>query len=459
MHRIHSDREEMRRAAPMESFDDPAPGETPQLPGGPRRPRGSGVGARALLASTLLVAILLPSCGTRHTALRHISSAAEQPLHYREVATSNSMASSIPEVFDTGPAIKKEMLKLIASARDYILVDSFLLAVDAATSDVMDSLRRKHRAGVRVYVLADSSSRHMPGGKKAFRFLDEAGIPRAEYNPMRIYKIVVAPIMMKRDHRKFWIVDGKTLFLGGANLFSTSLNPPEKNGNRDFMVSVESAEAIKHMIESFVVTWNHCSRHKLKKGSFRVRARKHVETQLWLSDQNKHAGHRDMVAKMFEGLFAVAQDEIWLVQPYTFVTSDMLKQLRDLDALDVTVNVMLSGKVQSPRFNYASHYGIEDLLKAGAKVWVYRPEHGPLHAKAIVVDGRWASIGSANFNSRSYHFSKEANLVFGDPKSVKKVMRTLEELKKGCRPVGLAEAKQYRGANYYFAWLMMQVFG
>lgn len=421
--------------------------------------RRSRIGVSTLLVPTLLAAILLPSCGTKHTGLRYTHSETLQPLHYHEVATSNSMSSSIPEVFDTGPAIKKEMLRLIASARDYILLNSFLLAVDPATSDVMDALRRKHRAGVRIHVLVDSSSRHMPGGKEAFRFFHEAGIPMVEYNPLRIYKLIVAPIMMKRDHRKFWIVDGKTLFLGGANLFATSLNPPENNGNRDFMVSGESAEAIERMIESFVATWNHYSRHDLKKESFRVRARKHGAIQLWLSDQNKHAGLRNVVSKMFEGLFAVAQHEIWLIQPYTFVTSDMLRQFHDLAARGVTVNVMLSGKVQSPRFNYASHYGIADLLEVGAKAWVYQEKHGPLHAKAIVVDERWASIGSANLNSRSYHFSKEATLIFGDQKSVQKVMDTLAGLKKGCRQVDRAEAKQYRGANYYFAWLMMQVFG
>jgi len=83
------------------------------------------------------------------------------------------MPSSIPEIFDTGPAIKKEMLRLIASARDYILLNSFLLAVAPATSDVMNTLGRKHRAGVKVYVLVGSSSRRVPGGKEAFRFFDE----------------------------------------------------------------------------------------------------------------------------------------------------------------------------------------------------------------------------------------------------------------------------------------------
>jgi len=136
--------------------------------------RRSRVGGSALLVPALLATIPLPSCGTKDTALRYPHSKAPQALHYHEGATSNSMPSSIPEIFDTGPAIKKEMLRLIASARDYILLNSFLLAVDPATSDVINALERKHRAGVKVYVLLGSSSRHMPGGKEAFRFFDEA---------------------------------------------------------------------------------------------------------------------------------------------------------------------------------------------------------------------------------------------------------------------------------------------
>ena len=142
--------------------------------------RRSRVGGSALLVPALLATIPLPSCGTKDTALRYPQSKAPQALHYHEGATSNSMPSSIPEIFDTGPAIKKEMLRLIASARDYILLNSFLLAVAPATSDVMNALGRKHRAGVKVYVLLGSSSRHMPGGKEAFRFFDEAGIPMVE---------------------------------------------------------------------------------------------------------------------------------------------------------------------------------------------------------------------------------------------------------------------------------------
>lgn len=369
------------------------------------------------------------------------------------------MTSPPVEVFDTGPEIRSKMLELIEKATDYILIDSFLVVSGPLTREVMEALRKRHEKGIRIYVLADSSSRYVDAGEAGYSFFQNAGIPSAEYNPMRIYKLIVAPVMLPRDHRKFWIVDGRVLFLGGANIFDNSLRAPEEGGNIDLMVAVESAEAIKRMIESFVATWNCSSSLQLRADDFPVRAAPTAHENLWLFDQNKHVGRRGVVLEMIEELFAKAEQEVWLVQPYTFVTDRLEKQIRELTGRGVAVHIMLSGEVHSPRFHYASFYGIKDLLEAGARVWVYKAGKGALHAKAIVVDNRWASVGSANLNKRSLEFAKEANLVFGDHESVQKVVEILEELKANCREIDMKEARTYRAPDYYFTWLWMQLAG
>lgn len=456
MNENHSQEQAPRRALARRKWS--AAGGT-SLPGsGDREIHGQGAIRRAgRLLTVILLAGALSSCGTRRPIV-HVDGGkgGRQPEHYREVADSPVVASSVPVVFDTGPSIKEEMLALIDSAQDYVLINSFLLSKDEETHEVLEALVRKHRSGVRVHVLTDSSSLYMPGGKEGFRFFEEHGIPIEEYNPMRLYKLVVAPVMLPRDHRKFWVVDGRALFLGGANLYSTSLRSPASDGNRDFMVKVESAGAVSHMIKSFVETWNSESRDKLATSDFPVRARGDGTAELWLTDQN---GERGRVENMFQGLFAVAKEEVWLIQPYTFVTPGLLAQFRDLRQRGVTVNVILSGKVQSPRFHYASHYGIKDIQEAGGTVWLYEPENGPLHAKAVVVDGRWVSVGSANLNARSYKLAMEANLVFGDPSSVSRVVEAVDELRAGCRLVDEQEAKRYRGMDYFLSWLVMQVVG
>lgn len=406
------------------------------------------------VAIVSLAAIVFTSCATRQVA-----SGDQLATDFGEVADRKSVPSLIPEFFDTGPAIKSKMLKLIEEATDYILIDSYLVVIDSVTMEVMEALKEKHRSGVRIYVLADSSSRFMPPGKSGDKYLEAAGIPWAEYNPIRPYKLVVAPVMLLRDHRKFWIVDGRVLFLGGANILAASLNPPELGGNLDFMVAIESAQAIEQMIGSFVTEWNESSDEKLHVESFRVRANRNPESELWLFDQNTLFGRENTISKMNASLFALARKEVWLIQPYAFVDSNLIRQIKTMAARGVEVNLMLSGSVHAPRFHYASFYGIKDVIDAGGKVWVFRPANGFLHAKGIVIDGRWASIGSANLNHRSYYLSKEANVVFDDPRSVAKIVEILEDLKANCRPIELRESKLYRRGKYYITWRLMKWMG
>jgi cardiolipin synthase len=410
----------------------------------------------ALLA--LAGALSMNACATRRLAVGRWAATSNEITEAAATAVTSprSVASSLPEFFVTGPRIRRKMLELIEGASDYILIDSFLTVTDPITLELMEALKRKHASGVRVHVLADSSSRYMHPGTDGCRYLEKHGISVAEYNPMRIYKLIVAPVMLRRDHRKFWIVDGKVLFLGGANILATSLTHPREGGNHDLMVAVESAEAVARMIDSFVHTWNHSSRETLRAADFAVRTDPAAETRLWLFDQNRERQRDGTIEPMVAGLFAAAEEEIWLIQPYTFVTEEFLGQLRELSRRGVEVNVMLSSDVHASRFHYASFYGIEDIQKAGGKVWVYKAGMGALHAKIIIVDDRWASVGSANLNKRSYQLSSETNVVFEDPRSVWEVVQTLETLRKDCRLVTPEESRGYRSPEYLLAWLWMQ---
>ena len=423
-------------------------------------PGRSSVSSR-LLVTAILVGLggMLTSC-TSQIALRASGSEPLVPAsHFSEVASSEPMPCGVPEFFDDGPSIKAEMLDLVESAEDYLLVTSFLLTADEDTEPILEALKRKHEAGVRVHVLADSCALYKPGGKEAFRFLEEAGIPLAEVNPIRLYKLIVAPVMLPRDHRKFWVVDGRTVFLGGANVYANSLKAPEKNGNLDLMVTVDCPEAAEALVGSFVASWNEASKVPLDPADFAIAEGTGGSTHLWLADQNRFAGSEGEVQALFDGLFSVAREEVWLIQPYTFVTPDLVEIVRELKERDVEVNVMLSREVEGPRFHKASHYGILDLLEANGRVWVYDCPDAPLHTKAVLVDGRWASLGSANLNLRSFKISDEVNATFGDPESVGKVTAILEELKAESREVTLEEAETYRGLDYRLTWFLMHWLG
>ena len=402
-------------------------------------------------------ACLMTSCATHRRTDRASHLSSEIGEYYRNTAGVEAVKTEQPEIYDGGLEIRKKMLELINEATDYILIDSFLVTSIGPALDVLDALKAKQDEGVRVYILTDFSVRYVPE-EDAFAYLEEIGIPYAEYNPLTVSKLILMPVLLARDHRKFWVVDGKVLFLGGANINESSLTSREDGGNRDFMIAVKSPEAVSEMISAFVKTWNRSSSMQLKQSDFAVQGEPSKEVRMWLFNQ-QFEGETANVVPMVDGLFAMAQKEIWILQAYAFVNPDLIKMIKTASERGVSVNFVFGEPVRYQRFRYASYYGIKNILKAGGKVWVCESGTSPLHYKSILVDDNLVEMGSANLNFRSYHLSKETNLVIEDKVSARKIRGTLQEFLKNSRQVTREEAKQYRGLRYSLGWLLMQFGG
>jgi len=412
------------------------------------------------LVGTALLAALLCSCSIPLDEPDPFAAREELSAYYGEAAAVSPVPVSNSRFSDNGPAIKDEMLRLIGLAEKHILVGSFLLTDGLESREILDALAAKAGEGVRVQVIGDASSRFVPE-KQAFDYLVETGVPVAEFNPVRGWRLLALPILLERDHRKFWIIDGRWISLGGANINEPSLVSPEKGGNRDLMVTVESPVAAGELIRSFVETWNESDAPgKLNASDFATGdPLLNPSSEFWFFNQEKIYKKPSPTDVMMDGLFASAKESIWLVEPYTFVNESILSDIRRMAGRGVEVNVVLSSQARAPRFRYASFYGIKDLSEAGAKVWIFDSETSPLHYKCALVDDQLAYVGSSNLNLRSFHLSRELNTVFDDPQSVSAVRAVIKSVMEDCRPVPLEEARNYRSLPFFTWWAIMQIAG
>ncbi len=382
--------------------------------------------------------------------------------YYRDHGGVEATSDHAIEFYDGGPAIKAGMLNLIEEAEDHVLVDSFLLTDGTESGDVIDALEERRRYGLNVQLIGDGSSRFVPE-PHAFDRLAEQGIAGAEFNPYRGLRLAWLPSLLERDHRKFWIADDHVLFLGGANLNELSLLPPEKGGNLDLMVRIDSPDAACAMRNSFVKTWNSCRDASPSEitglvGLEYTNASPEGK-RFWLFNQEELRGTSSMTEDMFDGLFGAAKESVWLIHPYTLVNPHIISRVREMSARGVKVNLVLSTQCQGPRFHCASYYGIKDLIDAGAQVWRFESSTTPLHYKCILVDNRLACVGSSNFNYRSFRLAREVNVVFEDPPAVAEVRRVVDSVRSGSVAVTREEAKRYRTPRYFAWWLLMQLGG
>lgn len=385
--------------------------------------------------------------------------------YYRRAAGLSPVAISSPTFYNSGSAIREGMLDLVASAEEEILIDSFLINDGPMTREILDALVDKAADGVVVKVIGDASSRFVME-PEAFSYLEARGVSTAEFNPVKGWRLLAPSRLMERDHRKFWIVDGREVFLGGANLSDSSLLPPKLGGNLDLMVRFESPGAARLLARSFVETW----RESEATSEIADRPGREGESEgavkgagdgsaYWFFNQDELGRRPSATAVMLEGLFSSARESVWLIEPYTFTNATILEAIRAMTERGVEVNLILSTQARAPRFRYASFYGIRDLLDSGARVWIFDSETSPLHYKCALIDGRIAYVGSANLNHRSLHLSRELNVVFDDPASVGEVRKVVDSVRSGSRLVGREEAGRYRALPFATWWLIMQTAG
>ncbi|MFA5467613.1 MAG: phosphatidylserine/phosphatidylglycerophosphate/cardiolipin synthase family protein [Sphaerochaetaceae bacterium] len=378
-----------------------------------------------------------------------------------------SYESSYPVYYNTGAEWNERSLELIEKAQDYILICTFLGVAHAATEPVWSALARKAAAGVRVYILIDSSSNFqmVPDSHEliqaAYMRLNELGLMVAEYNSLSLSNIFFPLHLFDRNHQKYWVVDGELLAVGGVNVNHTSIAWPEGVGNIDTMVEVHSQGALEAVVSLFVETWNDYSPQQLNSSDFAVKESLKAEdekTTLYLFDH--YWPQKRTITPLFDAFSLYAQEELWLIQGYTFITPALLDRLKSAIARGVKVNVMLSEYATQEKYELASFYGILDLINAGVNVYMYDSPVGSfLHMKLIVADGKLVTLGSANYNFRSQVLSRELNFLFEDERIGQEALAYIAELKAYCHLVSAEEAQQYRTFKGWFNNLLMQVWG
>ena len=319
-----------------------------------------------------------------------------------------------------------------------------------------------------MYIIIDSSSNFqmVPLSKErikaAYMQLQEMGLEVVEYNSLSLSNLFFIPKLFDRDHRKYWVIDGKVLAVGGVNVNHTSIDWPEGIGNIDTMAEIVSPGASARVIETFVDTWNNHAPKKLLREDFTV---PEVELATAAGVTTVHLLDHywpsvSQVSTLFDLFSVSATKELWMIQGYTFLTPALLDRIRFAVGRGVEVHIMLSEFSSQPKYEMASRYGVLDLLEAGATVYMYRsPDGAFLHAKLMVADGKLVTIGSANYNFRSQTLSREMNFIFEDERIGTYSMQYIRELLGHCRIVTRQEAESYRNIRSWYNYVLMQIWG
>jgi cardiolipin synthase A/B len=318
------------------------------------------------------------------------------------------------------------MFEAISAARDHINVESYTIEAEGPGEALADLLSRKSGSGVRVNMIYDSWGSWRTSGRY-FERLRRAGVSLCEFNPILPWRNLVNPIAWSfnlRDHRKLLIVDGRVAFTGGVNISSvyssgsSATRAPARQAQaaardpnaahwRDTHVRVEGP-VVAQLQQLFLDQW------RLQTGCPVAPA--HYFPQLHAVGGQRIAvaarGAGERRGRFYPALLGAieeARSRIFITAGYFVPTRRLMRSLVAAAQRGVDVRLVLPGFSDVPAAVHAgrSHYG--RLLAAGARVF----EHcdALLHAKTIVIDGAWATIGSHNMDWRSFVHNAECNVI------------------------------------------------
>ncbi len=312
------------------------------------------------------------------------------------------------DVLRNGVEIFPSMLAAIRMARKTINMESYIYWDGQIGRQFSEALAERARAGVQIKLILDAvGSAQM--SDTLIDFLKHNGIDIEWYHPIRWYTISRAN---HRTHRKLLIVDGTVGFTGGVGIADNwKGNADSPQHWRETQVRVEGP-AVTQMQFAFMDNW--------------VKSRGEILTGLDYFPQVEPAGNiltQVIKSSPSEGSSTVkllyiisivsARVSIDITNAYFIPDLDTIRALEGAVRRGVTVRVIVPGEwTDVPIVRQASRWHYEMLLRRGIKIYEYQGTM--IHAKTMVVDGIWSTIGSSNFDDRSFRLNDEVNVNIYD---------------------------------------------
>ncbi|MDD1677258.1 MAG: cardiolipin synthase [Methanomicrobiales archaeon] len=315
------------------------------------------------------------------------------------------------EKFDT-------LLDAIRNATHHIHLEYFIINNDELGRAVISALAEKARQGLEVRLLFDAlGSRKGGGSSKAFHELTDAGGQIGIFFPS-MYRVNY------RNHRKIAVIDGRSGFIGGYNIGDEYLGKGPLGYWRDTAVLI-TGKAVNTLQLRFFLDWKYTTGESLDLDSVYFPDPVNSGTSAVQIVSGGPDTRWNPIKEGYIKLINSAKESVYIQTPY-FIPDDSVMDALRLAALSgVDVRIMIPSKPDHPFVYWASLSFLSDLLDTGVRAYAY--DHGFLHAKTIVVDGRAGSVGSANWDVRSFRLNFEANAFFYDVSTGKEMKRCFEK--------------------------------
>jgi cardiolipin synthase len=358
------------------------------------------------------------------------------------------------ELLENGDAIFPAMLAAISSARKTVSFEAYIFWSDEVGTRFRDALAERAAHGVGVRVLLDaigSPGRHMNASD--VEILRHAGCQVEFFHSMKPWMLWV---FNHRNHRRVLVVDGALGFTGGVGFADPWRGNADSKGHwRDTQVLVEGP-AVRGLQRAFQENWSEVTGEALVGEEF-FPALPQAGTSAVAVVPSSPLAPMSGAGRVYAISLAAAAKEIWIANSY-FLPDDATANLLVAAVkrgVDVRVIVPSDDQNDVPATKAAGRSSFGPLLAGGVKIFEYQPTM--FHLKTMVVDGVFSTVGSANFDDRSFHLNEEINLFVYDGVFAGQMKESYRRDLSRCRPYTYTMWKQRSLKKRVTEWLVTPI--
>lgn len=349
------------------------------------------------------------------------------------------------EVLQDGKTTFDAIFDAINHAKSFIHIQYYILEEGELMDRMFNLFKAKIEEGIEIRVMYDAIG-SFDWKRKSIRRFKSIGVTICSSMPLRFGNFIFS--MNYRNHRKIVIIDGIIGFTGGFNLTDKYIKPISKMGVWEDIHLKLKGPAVDSLHKVFIKDYFFASKEDILLDDKYLPKQKTMGESIVQIVASGPDSDYAAIMQEYIMLINLAQNFICIANPYFIPSPQVLTALKIAALSGVKVEILLPLQSDSITGKYSMRSYFEEIMQAG--VHIYLKEDVFLHSKMVLIDGEILSVGSGNFDNRSFDHNFETNALIYDSNLAKDVYKTFLEDCKMSSKLKLEEFMKRSTLNKFF---------
>lgn len=360
-------------------------------------------------------------------------------------AHSAPVKNTYAKYFSSGEAFFESLIKDLNDAQNCIYMEYFIIKDGYMWRQIEDILISKAKSGVDIRIIFDDMGSIEQISKREMRRLKKQGVKIKTFNP---FIPVLSTVTNNRDHRKMCVIDSKIAYIGGVNIADEYINKKAKFGYwKDSAIRLYGEGAYTNEL-FFLTLWEYITKEKIRnpKPTYDT-----LDKGIYQPYTDSPMDSEPIGENIYLNIITNAKKYVYISTPYFIVSDEMMRAITNASKCGVDVRIIVPHIPDKRTVNQVTKSSYSRLISAGVKVYEY--EKGFNHSKLVIADDEIATVGSVNFDFRSFYLSFENGVVIYDSPVISDIYNDYQLMMNESIPVTKESSKAHLPVRLFRAVL------